>query len=164
MGHHVPVFAICSAVATSSRTVEPSRKEGSRASTAAARGNTPAFGEGGRHHGGRRELPAFLVVAARREVDGVARSRHRLGNGRGLRSWHGFGLGFARRVFPAEVLAGTLAATSVSFDLSVFEIFAPLSVGGTVVLSPDTVLDVVELDDLVRAEKYVRAGKQASTC
>ncbi|WP_229904844.1 hypothetical protein [Lentzea cavernae] len=67
-------------------------------------------------------------------------------------------------MFPAEVLAGTLAATSVSFDLSVFEIFAPLSVGGTVVLSPDTVLDVVELDDLVRAEKYVRAGKQASTC
>ena len=57
---------------------------------------------------------------------------------------------WGRRVFPAEVLAGTLAATSVSFDLSVFEIFAPLSVGGTVVLSPDTVLDVVEHPDRYR--------------
>ncbi|GAB1511085.1 non-ribosomal peptide synthetase [Actinophytocola sp. KF-1] len=50
---------------------------------------------------------------------------------------------WANRVFPAEQLAGTLAATSVSFDLSVFELFAPLSVGGTVVLAPDTVLDLV---------------------
>ncbi|MFI9788333.1 amino acid adenylation domain-containing protein [Kitasatospora sp. NPDC051984] len=52
-------------------------------------------------------------------------------------------LSWAGRVFPAEVLAGTLAATSVSFDLSVFEIFAPLTVGGCVVLAPTGVLDLV---------------------
>ncbi|HYX22519.1 MAG TPA: condensation domain-containing protein, partial [Thermoanaerobaculia bacterium] len=37
--------------------------------------------------------------------------------------------------FPAEDLAGVLAATSICFDLSVFEIFAPLSWGGTVILA-----------------------------
>ena len=35
---------------------------------------------------------------------------------------------------PAQ-LAGVLASTSISFDLSVFELFAPLSTGGTVVLA-----------------------------
>ncbi|TXL84450.1 AMP-binding protein, partial [Streptomyces sp. IB2014 016-6] len=50
---------------------------------------------------------------------------------------------WAGRVFSGEVLAGTLAATSVSFDLSVFEIFAPLSVGGTVYVVPDSALDLI---------------------
>ncbi|AUC61669.1 Malonyl CoA-acyl carrier protein transacylase [Cyanobacterium sp. HL-69] len=36
--------------------------------------------------------------------------------------------------FSSEELAGVLASTSVCFDLSVFEIFVPLSVGGTVIL------------------------------
>ena len=52
-------------------------------------------------------------------------------------------LGWAGRVFSAGELSGTLAATSVSFDLSVFEIFAPLSVGGSVVLSPGSALDLM---------------------
>jgi non-ribosomal peptide synthetase component F len=43
--------------------------------------------------------------------------------------------GWAQRVFPAEDLAGVLAATSICFDLSVFEIFVPLAAGGTVILS-----------------------------
>ena len=42
---------------------------------------------------------------------------------------------WARRVFLDEELAGVLAATSVGFDLSVFEIFVPLSWGGRVVLA-----------------------------
>ena len=42
---------------------------------------------------------------------------------------------WARAAFPAEALAGVLAATSICFDLSVFEIFAPLSWGGTVILA-----------------------------
>jgi amino acid adenylation domain-containing protein len=37
-------------------------------------------------------------------------------------------------VFTAEDLSSTLASTSVCFDLSVFELFAPLSCGGRVVL------------------------------
>jgi amino acid adenylation domain-containing protein len=42
---------------------------------------------------------------------------------------------WAWEVFPAEDLAGVLAATSIAFDLSVFEIFVPLSRGGTVILA-----------------------------
>jgi amino acid adenylation domain-containing protein len=44
---------------------------------------------------------------------------------------------WAREVFPPEALARTVAATSVCFDLSVFELFVPLSSGGTVVLVDD---------------------------
>ncbi len=42
---------------------------------------------------------------------------------------------WALGAFSREELAGVLAATSVCFDLSVFELFAPLSAGGTVVLA-----------------------------
>ena len=43
-------------------------------------------------------------------------------------------LGWAREAFSAAELAGVLAATSMSFDLTLFELFAPLSTGGTVIL------------------------------
>jgi pristinamycin I synthase-3/4 len=42
---------------------------------------------------------------------------------------------WAGSVFSREEMAGVLAATSMSFDLSVFELFAPLSCGGKVVLA-----------------------------
>jgi amino acid adenylation domain-containing protein len=42
---------------------------------------------------------------------------------------------WARQVFSPEELSGVLAATSLSFDLSVFELFVPLSWGGTVILA-----------------------------
>jgi amino acid adenylation domain-containing protein/FkbH-like protein/non-ribosomal peptide synthase protein (TIGR01720 family) len=48
-------------------------------------------------------------------------------------------------VFSRDTLAGTLASTSVCFDLSVFEIFAPLIAGRTVVLV-ESALDLVQLD------------------
>jgi amino acid adenylation domain-containing protein len=51
---------------------------------------------------------------------------------------------WARTVFSAEELAGVLASTSVSFDLSIFEIFVPLASGGRVVL----VEDALRLRDL----------------
>ncbi|MDY7096364.1 MAG: amino acid adenylation domain-containing protein, partial [Acidobacteriota bacterium] len=44
---------------------------------------------------------------------------------------------WAASAFRREQLAGVLAATSVCFDLSVFELFVPLSVGGTVHLVAD---------------------------
>ena len=44
---------------------------------------------------------------------------------------------WARDLFLPEELAGTLFATSVCFDLSVFELFVPLSVGGTVIIAQD---------------------------
>jgi amino acid adenylation domain-containing protein len=48
-------------------------------------------------------------------------------------------LSWAQSVFPAEELAGTLAATSICFDLSVFEIFLPLTCGGAVILAENAV-------------------------
>ncbi|MES1244335.1 MAG: amino acid adenylation domain-containing protein, partial [Acidobacteriota bacterium] len=42
---------------------------------------------------------------------------------------------WARQVFSDEELSGVLAATSICFDLSVFELFVPLCWGGTVILA-----------------------------
>ncbi|SFJ64582.1 amino acid adenylation domain-containing protein [Thermoflavimicrobium dichotomicum] len=53
-------------------------------------------------------------------------------------------LAWARQVFTSEELQGVLAATSICFDLSVFEIFLPLSAGGTVILA-ENALQLPEL-------------------
>jgi amino acid adenylation domain-containing protein len=53
-------------------------------------------------------------------------------------------LHWARGVFPPEDLAGVLASTSVCFDLSVFELFVPLSSGGKVILA-ENALEVPNL-------------------
>ncbi len=42
---------------------------------------------------------------------------------------------WARDVFAREEIAGVLASTSICFDLSIFEMFVPLSWGGTVILA-----------------------------
>ncbi|MCC6808530.1 MAG: amino acid adenylation domain-containing protein, partial [Deltaproteobacteria bacterium] len=44
-------------------------------------------------------------------------------------------LHWAREEFSDEELSGVLAATSICFDLSVFELFVPLSWGGTVIVA-----------------------------
>jgi amino acid adenylation domain-containing protein len=44
---------------------------------------------------------------------------------------------WAVAAFDREELAGVLAATSICFDLSVFELFVPLAAGGTVILADD---------------------------
>ncbi len=44
-------------------------------------------------------------------------------------------LGWVHSTFTTEELSGVFAATSIGFDLSVFEIFAPLTCGGTVVMA-----------------------------
>ena len=46
-------------------------------------------------------------------------------------------LAWARGVFSREELSGVLASTSVCFDLSVFELFLPLSCGGKLILAND---------------------------
>lgn len=46
-------------------------------------------------------------------------------------------LHWARETFPTESAAGVVASTSLCFDLSVFEIFTPLSWGGRVILVRD---------------------------
>ncbi|HEX5885397.1 MAG TPA: amino acid adenylation domain-containing protein, partial [Pyrinomonadaceae bacterium] len=44
-------------------------------------------------------------------------------------------LHWTREIYAAEELQGVLASTSICFDLSVFELFAPLSWGGQVILA-----------------------------
>ncbi|HVS00840.1 MAG TPA: amino acid adenylation domain-containing protein, partial [Thermoanaerobaculia bacterium] len=51
---------------------------------------------------------------------------------------------WAREVFSPEELSGVLASTSIGFDLSVFEIFVPLSCGGRVILA-DNALELPRL-------------------
>jgi len=51
---------------------------------------------------------------------------------------------WALAVFTREELAAVLASTSISFDLSVFELFVPLACGGQIVLA-GTVLELPEL-------------------
>lgn len=41
---------------------------------------------------------------------------------------------WAKKVFSTDELAGTLCSTSICFDLSIFELFVPWSVGGCVIL------------------------------
>ncbi|MFB9305697.1 amino acid adenylation domain-containing protein [Kibdelosporangium philippinense] len=55
-------------------------------------------------------------------------------------------LGWARAHFPADEGAVVLASTSVCFDLSVFELFLPLSLGGSVRLV-GTALELAERPD-----------------
>ncbi len=56
---------------------------------------------------------------------------------------------WARSVFSTEELAGVLAATSICFDLSIFEIFVPLASGGAVVLAASA----LELPELAAADR-----------
>ncbi|MEO0771252.1 MAG: amino acid adenylation domain-containing protein, partial [Cyanobacteria bacterium J06649_4] len=51
---------------------------------------------------------------------------------------------WAKEVYSQDQLSGVLAATSVCFDLSIFEIFVPLSSGGSVILA-DNVLQLPTL-------------------
>ena len=53
-------------------------------------------------------------------------------------------LTWGKNTFPPEELLGTLASTSICFDLSVFEIFLPLVTGGAVIVAKD-VLELAEL-------------------
>jgi amino acid adenylation domain-containing protein len=62
------------------------------------------------------------------------------GRPKGVALSHGNAVAFlswARTAFDAADVAGMLASTSMCFDLSVFELFLPLSVGGTVMLAED---------------------------
>ena len=55
-------------------------------------------------------------------------------------------LAWATSAFSTEDLSAVLASTSICFDLSIFEIFAPLTVGGKVILA-ESILALPELPD-----------------
>ena len=59
-------------------------------------------------------------------------------------------LQWTKSVFSAAELAGVLASTSICFDLSVFELFAPLSRGGKIILVEDALAaaDLLERKDI----------------
>jgi len=57
-------------------------------------------------------------------------------------------IAWATTAFSQSDLAGTLASTSICFDLSIFELFAPLACGGTVIV----VTNVLELPRIALAE------------
>jgi amino acid adenylation domain-containing protein len=57
-------------------------------------------------------------------------------------------LDWAHGVFTREDFAGVVASTSICFDLSVFEIFAPLTAGGSVILV-ENALALAHLDSAV---------------
>ncbi|MFL5385853.1 MAG: amino acid adenylation domain-containing protein [Longimicrobiaceae bacterium] len=76
-------------------------------------------------------------------------------------------LAWTPEVWPAEVCGGVLAATSICFDISIFEIFHTLGVGGTVILAENAMAlptlparDRVTLVDTVpsAAAELLRAG------
>jgi amino acid adenylation domain-containing protein len=56
---------------------------------------------------------------------------------------------WARREFGRETLAGVLAASSICFDMSIFEIYVPLSWGGTVIMAEN----VLQLHSLAARDK-----------
>ena len=56
-------------------------------------------------------------------------------------------LHWAKSVFTEEELSGVLLATSLCFDLSVFELFAPLSVGGKIILLENALALATEQTD-----------------
>ncbi len=64
-------------------------------------------------------------------------------------------LQWAQQVFGPKDLAAVLASTSICFDLSVFEMFLPLSVGGAVVVAQDAL-------QLANADWVARLGVELS--
>jgi amino acid adenylation domain-containing protein len=58
-------------------------------------------------------------------------------------------LSWAQTAFSSEDVSGVLASTSICFDLSIFELFVPLSMGGKVILAND----LLQLPDLPHANE-----------
>src|SRR5262249_5633075 len=83
-------------------------------------------------------------------------------------------INWAKENFTPEELAGTLASTSICFDLSVFELFVPLSWGGKVILTENVLqlhslsaaaeVTLVNTVPSVMAELLGAGGMPASVC
>ncbi len=65
-------------------------------------------------------------------------------------------------MYSKEELSGVLASTSICFDLSVFELFVPLSYGGRVVLVRD-VLQLLQMDGAAAKVKLINTVPSAMT-
>ncbi|WP_369414579.1 non-ribosomal peptide synthase/polyketide synthase [Corallococcus soli] len=81
---------------------------------------------------------AVVLTSAEQQLAYVLYTSGSTGRPKGVAVTHASAVAFlkwARGTFKAEQLKGVLAATSLNFDLSVFEVFAPLVSGGTVVVA-----------------------------
>ncbi|MBT6045458.1 MAG: amino acid adenylation domain-containing protein, partial [Candidatus Scalindua sp.] len=58
-------------------------------------------------------------------------------------------MAWSKKVFTLEELNGVLASTSISFDISVFEIFLPLTVGGRIILV-ENALQLANIDGEIK--------------
>ncbi|HSF43791.1 MAG TPA: non-ribosomal peptide synthase/polyketide synthase [Thermoanaerobaculia bacterium] len=100
----------------------------------------PETGEDGYGHPGRSAVPENLAY--------VLYTSGSTGTPKGVAVTHQSAVELVRwagTVYAPEDLAGVLAATALSFDLSVFELFVPLCWGGTVILAQN----VLELPQLL---------------
>ena len=75
------------------------------------------------------------------------------GQPKGVAIEHGNAVAFlqwAKTVFSRSQLSGVLASTSICFDLSIFELFAPLCCGGRIILVDDALAaaDLLERKDI----------------
>lgn len=95
---------------------------------------------------------AFVSAVSPRDLAYVIYTSGSTGRPKGVAIEHRSTVAFltwAISVFGPERLKGTVASTSICFDLSIFEIFAPLSCGGTVIL----VENILHLPDSPAAAK-----------
>ncbi len=87
-----------------------------------------------------------------RNVSHVIYTSGSTGRPKGVMIEHRSAVAFVRwalTIFSPDDLSGVVASTSICFDLSVFEIFAPLSCGGTIILTQDA-LQLLELPNAER--------------
>lgn len=83
-------------------------------------------------------MSAVPTAACDRDLAYVIYTSGSTGRPKGVAIEHRHAVAFVRwaeTVFSARELAGVLAGTSICFDLSVFEIFVPLSLGGKIILA-----------------------------
>jgi amino acid adenylation domain-containing protein/FkbH-like protein len=84
------------------------------------------------------DIPEPAPVSAAQDLAYVLYTSGSTGQPKGVAVEHRSAVAFvswAREVFEPQEIAGVLAATSICFDLSVFELFVPLSCGGKVILA-----------------------------
>jgi amino acid adenylation domain-containing protein len=119
-------------------------EEGERAAISAVPAISAASAPGG-------ELLAYLIYTS-----------GSTGSPKGVAITHRSAVALVRwawEAFPAQQFDGVLASTSLGFDLSVFELFVPLSLGGTVVLAPNA----LELPSLPAAGRVTLVNTVPST-
>ena len=116
------------------------------------------------------EASEFLERATTGNLSYVIYTSGSTGRPKGVAITHGSAaqlVAWAQKVYAREELSGVLASTSICFDLSIFEIFVPLSVGGSCILvenalqlSSQTAMNTITLVNTVPsvAREVLRTG------